>query len=686
MSRLHVIFFFLLLIPATDYLSAQRQTIVEDGIRIEEVWIPMADGTKLAADLYMPDDRTENQRFPVLLEYLPYRKDEDRGGRFSLFSYFVKEGYIVARVDIRGTGRSQGKLVDGEYSEQEQLDGEIVIDWLSRQDFSTGDIAMFGSSWGGFNSLHLAMRHPPALKTIISLMSTDDIYEDDVHFMDGIMHIDAYELDVDIANALPGAPDFIIDEAYFKNRFDTEPWMLKYKRQQTDGPFWNRASLNEDHTQIDIPVFIIGGWYDGYRDIIPRMMKNADVPIKAVMGPWNHTWPNWAYPEPAFEWRHMAVRWFDHWLKGIDNGIMEEPSLYYYQTDYHPPGLDLTYISGSWRQSDTWPQTRDTVLHLQEDHQLSSSPSTFQHSLNYKPTVSIEASGSVMWWGDWAPDQKGVDVYSLVYDSGPISDSIEIIGFPEVILQTSANAPSVHWIARLSDVAPDGKVTLITGAGFNANHVESSVSPVVLVEDSIYTLKIELHVTSWTFRKGHKIRLAINNSQWPMFWPSPFPMTTTLHSDAATPSVLKLPLSPGSTRPVPAPFPEPAKDPVLSDYQSLSSETSTGYAEIKEITRNQRTRTTTVLATNSGSNKYPWGITHHNQSIVYEVSDDNPAEASLNSTYSISVEKENNLLKWTGILKFSSDEKHYFYDYTRLLEDNNELIRQKNWSEKIPRQ
>ena len=200
----------------------------EAGIEIREVWIPMPDGVRLAADLYMPADAPDTDRLPVILEYLPYRKDEGRGYRFPFFSYFVKHGYIVARVDIRGTGRSQGKLVDGEYSEQEQQDGEQVIEWLSRQPFSTGKVAMMGISWGGFNALHLAMRRPPALKTIISLMSTDDIYEDDVHFMDGIMHIDAYEIGQDLANALPGAPDFVIDPA--SSQIDESPELLADQR------------------------------------------------------------------------------------------------------------------------------------------------------------------------------------------------------------------------------------------------------------------------------------------------------------------------------------------------------------------------------------------------------------------------------------------------------------------------
>jgi hypothetical protein len=664
-------------------VTGQDQVVIAGNIQIKEVWIPLKDGTNLAVDLYMSVDMKQNEKLPVILEYLPYRKDESRSGRLGTFSYFVDHGYVVARVDMRGTGRSEGKLVDGEYSEQEQLDGEEIIDWLSRQDFSTGNIAMFGISWGGFNSLHMAMRHPPALKTIISCMSTDDIYEDDTHYMDGMNHIDAYELTMDLANILPGAPDFNIEGDYFKNRFETEPWLLKYKKQQADGPFWNRASLNEDYSLIDIPVFLVGGYYDGYRDIVPRMVQNADVPYKALLGPWNHTFPHNAYPEPAIEWREMVVRWLDHWLKGKDTGILEEPSVYYYQRDWHAPGLDLTNIPGRWYVSDQWPETNDSLLYLNQDHDLVATPEEFEHSLIYNPT-GADASGVAAWWGDWFPDQKNADAHSLVYDSELITDSFEIVGFPQVTLQTTADAPAANWLVRLSDVAPNGMVTHITGAGFNANHVESSEKPIQLIKDKIYTIKIDLHATSWTFQNGHRIRLSVNNSQWPMIWPSPYNMTTTIRSDDHGKSFLKLPVLINPT-PLAKPFSKPVAVPKLDGYKSIASETPSGYPETKEVVRNERTRTTTVFATNSGSYKYPWGVHHNVESITSKVSDDNPANASVQSTYVISVELENRTLKWTGILDFTSDEKTFFYRYKRILEENGKVIKEKEWEEDIPR-
>jgi predicted acyl esterase len=297
----------LLFITTVANSQSRLPNVTHEGIEVKEIWIPMPDGVRLAASLFMPADREATAKFPVLLEYLPYRKDESRKGRFALFSYFIARGYVVARVDIRGSGTSEGKLIEYEYTDQEQEDGEVVIDWLSKQAWSTGNVGMFGISWGAFNSIQMAMRNPPALKAIVAIMGTDDLFRDDVHFIDGMMHVDSYEFAQDIANILPAPPDYVIDESYFHDRFNTEPWLLIYKRQQHDGPFWNRASLNSDYSSIKIPTFVIGGWYDGYRDSVPRMLEKLDAPVKGMLGPWAHTWPNQPYPEPGMEWRQNLL-------------------------------------------------------------------------------------------------------------------------------------------------------------------------------------------------------------------------------------------------------------------------------------------------------------------------------------------------------------------------------------------
>ena len=656
-------------------------------IEIEEAWIPMPDGVRLAADLYMPDGAEPGERFPVLLEYLPYRKTEDRGARYPLFSYFVERGYVVARVDIRGTGNSEGRLVDHEYTDQEQQDAEHVIDWLSRQPFSSGKVGMFGISWGAFNSIHLAMRNPPALGAILAAMGTDDLFQDDVHYIDGILHFDSWEIGQDVDNVVPGAPDYVIDEQYFRDRFDTPPWLTIYKQQQRDGPFWDRASLNERYDSIRVPTFVIGGWYDGYRDSVPRMLEHLRAPVKAILGPWAHSWPHNGYPKPHIEWRHEAVRWFDHWLKGRDTGILDEPSFAVYVRDWHPPGVELEEAPGRWRFEDGWPLERgeDLVLNARSDHTLGESPSTEgAHELEYVPSIGIEAGGTVMWYGDFAPDQKPTDEMSLVYDSEPLEEAVEILGFPHALLAASADAPLAHWFTRLSDVSPDGSVSLITGAAMNGGHRNSATEPEPLAPGVVYPLDVEMHFTSWVFPEGHRIRLSVSNAQWPMFWPTPYPMKTKLHLGGAEGTRLVLPVVPHETRPAPS-FLPPAEDPTFPGYRSLGGGTVSGYSELADVERDSSRGTATVRMDNDTAKEYPWGVVEISERTTHETKDRDPASSSVVGDYTITVRLPERVLEFQGVLDFTSDLENFHLVYTRRLRRDGELLRERTWRKTFPR-
>ena len=656
-------------------------------IGLQEAWIPLPDGVRLAADLFVPTGGAPGERFAVLLEYLPYRKAESRDRNDALYSYFVRRGYVVARVDIRGTGNSEGRLIEYEYSDQEQLDGEVVIDWLSKQPFSSGSVGMFGISWGGFNSIHMAMRNPPALKAIVAVDATDDLYQDDVHFIDGIMHVDSWEMSQDLDNARPGAPDYAIDEEYFRNRFDTKPWMLTYKRQQRDGPFWDRTALRTRYESIRVPTFVIGGWYDGYRDSVPRMLEHVQAPMKAIVGPWSHFFPHDASPEPRIEWRREALRWYDHWLKGRDTGILDEPRFAVYVRRWHPPGPVLPQVDGEWRFEEGWPieRIRTRTLYPQPDHSLAGKvPAGATHQLRYAATVGVEAGGPVMWWGDAAHDQRPTDAMSLVYDTEPLEEELEILGLPQVRLQVSADARQADWFARLSDVAPDGAVTQVAGAGMNGAHRESARSPKPLVPGQEISLEIEMHFTSWIFPKGHRIRLAINNSQWPMFWPTPYPMTARLRlgGDAAT--RLLLPVVPEASRPR-AVFAPPEQDPQLAGFESLDTGNVSGYGEISSVDRNPQTRTTKVTARNTGGSRYPWGTERFEETITHEASDDHPEATSVRGEHRTTVELEDRTLVWEGVTSLRSDRMSFTYTYTRRLLRDGVLVREKTWEDVIPR-
>ena len=377
----------------------------------------------------------------------------------------------------------------------------------------------------------------------------------------------------DLDNARPGAPDYIIDDDNFRNRFDTEPWMLTYKKQQRDGPFWDRASARDKYDQIKIPAFHIGGWYDGYRDSLPRMLANSTAPVKAMIGAWSHSFPHDPYPKPGVEWRHEAVRWFDQFLKGKDTGILDEPRLAVYVREWHPPGPYLDYAPGFWRWEEGWPIDRiqPTRMYPQANHTLSAAQGEATiHSLRYVPSSGVEAGGPVMWWGDVAHDQRPTDAYSLVYDTAPLVADTEILGLPMARLKVSADAPRANWMVRLSDVAPDGTVTQVAGAAFNGTHRHSAREPEDLVPGEEFALDIEMHFTSWVFPKGHRVRFAVSNAQWPMLWPTPYPMTTTLRLGGADGSSLELPIVPEGDRTAPE-FLPPQPGPKYPGYESIDT-------------------------------------------------------------------------------------------------------------------
>jgi len=680
-----------LLARAAPKLEATPPTF---EMAMEEVWIPLKDGLRLAADVWRPKGTGDRGRFPVLLEYLPYRKDDGRGGRSALYSYFVRRGYVVARVDIRGTGRSEGTLIPYEYSEIEQRDGEEVIAWLARQPFANGNVGMFGISWGGFNSIHMAMRRPPALKAILAAHATDDLYQDDVHFMDGMMHVDSWEMSQDLSNAMPGAPDYRIDETFFAERFDTPPWMLTYKRQQRDGPFWDRTALKTRYDAIQIPTFLIAGWYDGYRDDVPRMLEHMKGPVRAIVGAWNHTFPSEPYPKPGMEWRHEAVRFFDQFLKGRDTGFMDEPRLAVYVRKWHPPGPYLEEAPGEWRYEEGWPIARvqERVLRPRADHSLSglageasSEAEGAVHQLRYVPTTGIEAGGPVMWFGDVAPDQRPSDAFSLTYDTEPLKEDLEILGLPRALLRVSADAPLAHWFARLNDVAPDGTVNLVASAGQNGAHRESARDPRPLEPGRPFPLEIEMHFTSWVFPKGHRLRLAVSNAQWPMIWPTPFSMTTTLYLGGNEGTRLLLPVVPPAVRPRPQFRPIEPREARLPGFEHLDEGTASGYGEISSVDRNPQKGTTRVVATNANAARFPWGEEHNEETITHEARDDKPEETSVRGDYRTTVKLPDRTLVFENHVHIRSDRLNFYYSSLKRLSKDGVLVREKPFEATLPR-
>jgi len=685
-SPIWVAFILGLIFPVTKSAAAQAIRPTYATMKKVQSTVPMKDGVRLAVNLYMPEGAKPDDKFPAILEYLPYRKDDWTLSRdWDLHLYWVRRGYVTARVDIRGTGASEGNPPDREYSDQEQQDGLEVIDWLSREPWSSGNVGMMGISWGGFNAIQMAERHPPALKAIIAVCATEELFHDDIHYIDGLMHVDEFEPAMDLELGLTRSPDFPIDEKSLAERFDASPWFLLYLQQQRDGPFWRRASVAPDrYGEYTVPSFMIGGFLDGYRDSLARFFEKSKAPIKALLGPWNHTFPHNAEPGPAIEWREEATRWWDYWLKGKQNGVMDEPRLEVFMRRPYPPDPNIKEIPGEWRAEKTWPPrgASKETLFFEPDHSLgAAAPATrdiSQYDLKYVPSIGGEAG---FWWGDFATDQRPTDAYSLVYDSAPMEKETAILGWPRALLQVSVDAPLADWFVRLSDVSPDGTVTLITGAGQSGAQRDSATHPADLEPGRKYAIPVELHLTSWIFPPGHRIRVAISNALWPMIWPTPYVMTTSLYLGSEQASRIELPL-------VPVEGPAQPYFPAIEASPALEGVWSTGDIWPPKnwtVTRDLMSGTTRVIWSGEDAGHYPWGDTKDYEKMNYEAQDKHPALSTVRADASTTVILPNRTLVWSIVLNLRSDAKNFYYHFERHLTENGKEIRAKAWDETIPR-
>jgi predicted acyl esterase len=637
------------------------------------------DGTLLAVTWWKPVARERGEKFPVLLEYLPYRKDDSFYARdFPLYDYYARRGFLLAKVDIRGTGGSSGPLPPREYSEAELDDGVEVIRQLALLPESNGNVGMWGISWGGFNSIQVAMRRPPELKAILALHATDDLYHDDVRYIDGGLHIDPYTLQIDHENALPRTPGYLLDAAYFRDRFEAYPWVLTYLKQPVDGEFWRRNGLRYHPDALTIPAYFIGGLLDGYRDMPLRALDYLKTPVKVEIGPWNHSWPDNGAPGPNYEWRGRAVRWWNHWLRGQDTGLLDEPRLLIFQRSGHRPDRNQEVTPGSWR-FEQWPIAggERRPWYLQPDGQLlpQAGAVPLERTLRYRAGSGTAAAD---WWGETTGDMARDDAGSLTFTSPALEQPLAIAGLPRVRLAVRVDAPLANWTARLEDVAPDGEVALVTGGIVNGTQYRSTTSPERLVPGREYPLDFELHFTTWTFQPGHRIRLAVSNAQFPMVWPTPYPLTSTVIT-GTTRSQVELPLIPVDAPVADLPRSEPRNErPDVRHFDVPGASDRVSYEP------------------GSGSTVVEWSAPaawtigkvrfDYTEDETYRTSDTDPARSSFFGRATHRIRPPGRDLLLETIIDIQSDSSAFQVKVRRVLSSGGKVVRRKEWVESIARE
>jgi uncharacterized protein len=536
---------------------------------VENEWITMSDGTRLAARIWMPDD-AESAPVPAILEYLPYRRDTRTLERdATIHPWFAGHGYAGIRVDIRGTGESDGILED-EYLPLEQSDAIEVIEWIARQPWCSGAVGMMGISWGGFNSLQVAAHRPAALKAIITLCSTDDRYADDVHYMGGCVVSDMlpWASAMLIRNAMPPLPSVVGDgwrDQWLDRMEQTPPYIESWLAHQRRDDFWKQGSICENYDDIECAVFAVGGWADGYSNAIPQMLENLRCPRLGLIGPWPHKWPQSAIPGPRIGFLQECLRWWDHWLKGIDNGIMDEPMLRAWLIDSREPSTTWETAPGRWVSENSWPAptVASDTWYLNRDS-LSQSPGVeTERSIRGDQATGQDAGVWCIYGvpGDFPADQRAEDGRSLCFTSEPLTDAIDILGFPELALTVSVDKPTALIAARLCDVSPTGESTLITRGLLNLTHRNSHECPEPMQPGARYMINMRLNAIGWRIRAGHRLRLALSPTYWPMAWPSPETATLTILTGAE--SSLALPVRSSDVSDEIDPFEAPETAPPL---------------------------------------------------------------------------------------------------------------------------
>mgnify|MGYP006278754431 CR=1 FL=1 len=506
----------------------------------DPVWIPMRDGTRLAAKLWVA--RSAHDRpVPTILEYIPYRRRDTKATRdHQIHGHFAAHGYASLRVDMRGSGDSEGVLTD-EYLPLEMQDGFDILEWIAAQPWSDGRVGLFGLSWGGFNGLQLAALRPPQVGAVVTVCSSDDRYADDVHYMGGCLLTDnlSWASNMFGFNSSPPDPETVGPrwrEMWLERLEGSGLWLETWLRHQHRDAYWKSGSVNEDYRAIEVPVMAASGWRDGYTNPVFRLMQNLRVPRRGIVGPWGHKYPHQGGPGPAIDFLGECLDWWDRWLKGIENGVEDEPML---RTWMMEPSSPLNANSpGRWVAEESWPSPRIEERHWRLGGSRLLDPSEEIRARD-REAVSIQSPLSVgLFAGKWCSyaeetdlpwDQRQEDGGALLFDTAPLEEDVEILGAPEVELAIAADQPLAMVAVRLCDVAPTDRSARVSFGILNLTHRESHETPRPLEPGGVEHVRVTLNNIAQRFPKGHRIRLAVSSSYWPLAWPSPRPARLTIH-------------------------------------------------------------------------------------------------------------------------------------------------------------
>jgi uncharacterized protein len=676
----------------TSVREADGRRVVRE---LPHVWIPMSDGCRLGARIWLPED-ADVEPVPAILEYIPYRKGDASSPRDLLRQpYFAEHGYAAVRVDLRGSGDSEGLLLD-EYLQQELDDACEVIAWLADQPWCTGAVGMSGISWGGFNALQVAAMRPPALKAIISVCSTDDRYADDVHYLGGCVvgsEMLSWASTMLYLDARPPDPTRFGDgwrDAWLE-RLDVPPFVETWLAHQRRDDYWRHGSVIEDHAAMDCAVYMVGGWDDAYRDAILRVLAGYDGPRKGLIGPWGHKYPDQGIPGARVDFLAESVRFWDHWLKDVDNGVMDGPMLRAF-LGHTEEGWQPTDRPGTWVSEPSWPSPEVTsqrwalgprLLHAPDHGAVDSGASTGsvaeveRHDLLGHQTAGLEA-GAYMGRGvaaDLPGDQNREDGLALCFTSEPLTEPVSILGRPTVDLEVAVDRPDAAVAVRLCEITPTGTSRAIARGQLNLTHRDGHTEPTAMEPGTRTTVTVTLSAAGHTFGAGSRLRIAVSPTSWPWMWPSPEPVTLSVFTGGD--SVLQLPVR--------APRPD---DGELPDFVASAAPASTPASEgdDRRIVHDPVTGRSEVVSTSEATIRLPDGLQMvETARDAYSIVEGEPLSAEARCERTSTMTRGDWRIRVETVSTMTSDGKVFRVTNALDAYEGDSRMAAKRWSKDIPR-
>jgi len=519
------------------------------------------------------DAMRNNVKCPAIVELNPYRcRDGTMYVDSKMHPWFAYNNYLAFRVDLQGSGNSDGTLTD-EYTDEELAYCVQVINQIAELPFCDGNVGMMGESWSAINSLMVAARPdcPAALKAIVVNCGSDDRYNDDVHYMGGAMMMDNVGWASSMFGWLPAPPDPAVVGDAWKDLWRTRIqnmgfWFEQWGSHQTRDSYWSATSVRDHYGDVKVPAFIMSGWQDGYKNPVDHVVRGLGalgLPVTGMLGPYGHRYPFDGYPGPRVDWlRYVTSHWWDRWLKGAKpDPATQLPQLTVWMGQSREPDPAPDYEdAGRWVSEDQDWMTRTTprTYYLGSAGALSDAPPTpgklassasdfsaVGAPLNIGTALLETSSFGSAANSDLPRDQRDDDRQSMTFDSAPLAADLECFGYPVVRLNLECDKPITSLAVRLTELSPDtGASHLVSYTFFNLAYRDGDQANPKPVGPGIFTVDVPLNIIGHVFKSGWKLRVAVSPFSFPAMWQAPEIPTVTIHTgavDGRDPSALILP-------------------------------------------------------------------------------------------------------------------------------------------------